>query len=205
MNRKPFPRELRRFFVLAATCIRVSWSLFIFPRPPAEKWPHKWPLSCCGCRQIARNKWPPAIFYASWGRRGGCFDNPPLRRFNDAQRKDFFVCISNNLFILLLPFFPFLTLFFLFQGLFFRVIRKGWMRVILRVINIRRCNSFFEKRLTRCWPGIARVRLFVRIRDGNFRALTTLFLSGNNNISSSQFNCQFSRYNINFRTTEGNK
>lgn len=37
------------------------------PRPPAEKWPHKWPLSCCGCRQIARNKWPPAIFYASWG------------------------------------------------------------------------------------------------------------------------------------------
>lgn len=57
------------------------------------------------------------------------------------------------------------------------------MRVILRVINIRRCNSFFEKGLTRCWPGIARVRLFVRIRDGNFRPLTTLFLSGNNNIS----------------------
>lgn len=143
-------------------------------------------------------------FLGEEGRKGGCFDNPPLRRFNDAQRKDFFVCISNNLFILLLPFFPFLTLFFLFQGLFFSSYKKG-VYACNFACNIRRCNSFFEKGLTRCWPGIARVRLFVRIRDGNFRALTTLFLSGNNNISSSQFNYQFSRYNINFRTTEGNK
>lgn len=81
-----------------------------------------------------------------------------------------------------------------FSGTFFSSYKKGvWMCVILRLISE---DVILILRLTRCWPGIiARVRLFARIRDDNFRA----------NETYRDFNCQFSRYNINFWTAEGSE
>lgn len=91
MNRKPFPRELRRFFVLAATCIRVSWSLFIFPVPRRKNGRINGHYLVAAAGKLRGTSGHRPFFTLL----GGCFDNPssPLRSFNGAEHKDFFVCI----------------------------------------------------------------------------------------------------------------
>lgn len=124
MNRKPFPHELRRFFVLAATCIRVSWSLFIFPVPRRKNGRINGHYLVAAAGKLRGTSGHRPFFTLL----GGCFDNP-LYVVSTAQSvKIFSFTFSNNLFFFLLlplslfnPLFPlvsFLTRFFFFRDVF---------------------------------------------------------------------------------------